>query len=142
MPRFERLTSIKTPLVNKFYAQHNARGRANRQDAVWVAYDGFDIIAACRMQNRGGYLFLSTVLVAPHWRKQGVASALIKQATFAQQGVVYTFAYENLIHFYQSIGFNFVLTLPASLKVLFKAYEQRNIVPLQCSIDENLEYVS
>jgi len=132
MPRFEQLNTIKTPLVNKFYAQHNARGRANRQDAVWVAYDGFDIIAACRMQNRDGYLFLSTVLVAPHWRKQGIASDLIKRATSSQHGVVYTFAYENLIHFYQSIGFNFVLTLPAPLRVLFKAYEQRNIVPLQC----------
>jgi N-acetylglutamate synthase-like GNAT family acetyltransferase len=141
LPRFERLASIKTPLVNKFYALHNARGRANKQDEVWVAYDDFDIIAACRVQTREGTLFLSTVLVAPQWRNKGIASELIKRSVSAQHDVVYTFAYQNLIHFYQSIGFNFVLTLPAPLMILFKAYEQRNIIPLQCCLDNDLEYV-
>ena len=40
----KQLESIKTPLVNKFYTLHHVRGRANKQDQVWVAYDNNMII--------------------------------------------------------------------------------------------------
>ncbi|MBE0457870.1 GNAT family N-acetyltransferase [Pseudoalteromonas sp. KG3] len=129
--RFERLAAIKTPLVNKFYSQHNARGRATKHDQVWVAYHDFAIVAACRIQNRSDYLFLSTVLVAPTRRRQGLAKQLLKYALVEQNSHVYTFAYAELTDFYKSIGFNFVLTLPSALDTLFAVYQQRNIVAMQ-----------
>ena len=129
--RFERLEAIKTPLVNKFYDQHNARGRATKHDQVWVAYHDSTIVAACRIQNRSDYLFLSTVLVAPTKRRQGLAKQLLKYALAEQSSHVYTFAYAELTDFYKSIGFNFVLTLPSPLDTLFAVYQQRNIVAMQ-----------
>ncbi|WP_405630815.1 GNAT family N-acetyltransferase [Pseudoalteromonas sp. Ld20] len=128
--RFECLDPVKTPLVNKFYDSNGARGRANKQDAVWVAYADFDIIAACRIQNRGDHLFLSTLLVTPSWRGKGIARQLLSQVIKSQQQEVYTFAYQSLIDFYRSIGFNFVLTLPEPLATLFCFYQQRKIVAM------------
>ncbi|BDF95354.1 GNAT family N-acetyltransferase [Pseudoalteromonas sp. KAN5] len=129
--RFERLEAIKTPLVNKFYSQYNARGRATKGDQVWVAYHDLIIVAACRIQHRDGYLFLSTVLVAPNRRRQGLAKQLLKHVLSNQNSLVYTFAYVELADFYQSIGFNFVLTLPTPLDTLFAVYQQRKIVAMQ-----------
>lgn len=129
--RFERFEAIKTPLVNKFYSQYNARGRATKHDQVWVAYYDFIIVAACRIQNRNDHLFLSTVLVAPTRRRQGLAKQLLKHALCSQSSLVYTFAYAELTDFYKSIGFNFVLTLPSPLDTLFAVYQQRNIVAMQ-----------
>lgn len=132
MTHVKRLESIKTPLVNKFYDKYGARGRATKRDSVWVVYAGLEIIAACRIQRRDRYLFLSTLLVAPHWRKQGVAKKLLLSLLLEQQEVVFTFAYQSLIDFYRSIGFNYVLTLPLPISTLFRVYERRNIVALQC----------
>lgn len=132
MIHIRSLEPFKTPLVNKFYDKHGARGRANKQDIVWVAYVEFEIIAACRIQCRDGSLFLSTLLVDPHWRKQGVAKKLLLVLLSKQQEAVFTFAYQSLIDFYRSVGFNYVLTLPLPISTLFKVYEQRNIVALQC----------
>ncbi|MBB1467423.1 GNAT family N-acetyltransferase [Pseudoalteromonas sp. SG41-5] len=130
--RFECLEPITTPLVNKFYSQYKARGRATRQDQVWVVYHDLVIVAACRIQNRSDYLFLSTLLVAPAWRGQGLAKQLLIHTLSNQNSLVYTFAYTHLADFYQSIGFNFVLTLPSPLDTLFTVYQQRNIVAMQC----------
>ena len=48
--RFCLLEPIKTPLVNKFYDKHNARGRASKADQVWVAYKETEI-ANCRLPS-------------------------------------------------------------------------------------------
>lgn len=129
----ERLAPIKTPLVNKFYNKHGARGRATKQDAVWVVYAEREIIAACRIQNRDGWLFLSTLFVDAAWRGQGAAKKLLSVLVQQHKDVIYTFAYKSLVDFYGSIGFNYVLTLPLPISTLFKVYEQRNIVALRCA---------
>jgi len=126
------LEPIKTPLVNKFYNKYGARGRATKQDIIWVVYAELEMIAACRIQRRDGYLFLSTLLVAPRWRKQGIAKKLLLLLLSKQQEAVFTFAYQSLIDFYRSIGFNYVLTLPLPISTLFRVYKRRNIVALQC----------
>ncbi|MCQ8878152.1 GNAT family N-acetyltransferase [Pseudoalteromonas shioyasakiensis] len=132
MIRVVRLDPIKTPLVNKFYDKHGARGRATKQDDVWVVYSAAEIIAACRIQNRDEHLFLSTLFVDSNWRAQGIAKRLLLALIAEQQKVIFTFAYQSLIDFYRSIGFNFVLTLPPPISTLLKVYQQRNVVALQC----------
>lgn len=133
--RFCLLEPIKTPLVNKFYDKHNARGRASKADQVWVAYKDIEIIAACRVQSKSGLLFLSTLYVNKLWRGQKVASQLIATATAAQKEAVFTFVYQNLIDFYLRNGFNYTLTLPSSLQSLFEVYAHRKIIAMHFTRD-------
>ena len=92
--KVERLEQIATPLVNKFYQAHNVRGRANKQDAVWVVKSPV-IIAACRIQNRAGALFLSTLFVAEAYRGQGIAKQIILEVLSQQTQPIFTL---SLIH--------------------------------------------
>ncbi|WP_217874954.1 GNAT family N-acetyltransferase [Pseudoalteromonas shioyasakiensis] len=133
--RFCLLEPIKTPLVNKFYDKHNARGRASKADQVWVVYKETEIIAACRVQDQSGQLFLSTLYVDEIWRGQKVASQLLATVTAAQKGTVFTFVYQNLIDFYLQNGFNYALTLPNSLQSLFEVYAHRNVVAMHFTRD-------
>ena len=59
MYKVEVLNELKTPLVNKFYKKHSVRGRANKQDKVWVTYYNNEIVAACRLQDKTEFLFLN-----------------------------------------------------------------------------------
>ncbi|MBU77042.1 MAG: GNAT family N-acetyltransferase [Pseudoalteromonadaceae bacterium] len=131
--KFCLLEPIKTPLVNKFYDKHGARGRACKADQVWVCYSGLEIIAACRIQNQSGSLFLSTLYVDDAWRGQKIASQLLTTLITAQNASIFTFAYQNLIDFYVQNGFNCTLTLPNSLQSLFELYAHRNIVAMHCT---------
>ncbi|WP_338364343.1 GNAT family N-acetyltransferase [uncultured Pseudoalteromonas sp.] len=127
----QKLDTLKTPLVNKFYAQNNVRGRANKQDQVWVVYNKMQVVAACRIQNKHDFLFLSTVFVDPQHRKKGLAKQLLCAAVKQQTMPLYTFAYTHLTRLYMALGFNQVLTYTPGLKALFDIYAHRNIVALE-----------
>jgi len=127
----KQLESVKTPLINKFYTLYKVRGRANKQDQLWVAYDNHTMIAACRLQHKPTFLFLSTVFVAPEYRSTGVATKLLSTLLNQQADAVYTFAYQHITDFYQSLGFNQVLTYTPELLTLFDAYRHRNIIALK-----------
>lgn len=127
----ELLDEIKIPLVNKFYKKHNVRGRANKQDKVWVTYYNNEIVAACRLQDKTDFLFLSTVFVALEHRGKGVAKQLLSTLLKSQDKKVNTFAYKNVVDLYCAIGFNQVLTYTLALQVLFDTYKHRNIVALE-----------
>ena len=127
----ELLDEIKIPLVNKFYKKHNVRGRANKQDKVWVTYYNNEIVAACRLQDKTGFLFLSTVFVALEHRGKGVAKQLLSTLLKSQDKKINTFAYKNVVDLYCAIGFNQVLTYTLALQVLFDTYKHRNIVALE-----------
>ncbi|MBQ4832864.1 GNAT family N-acetyltransferase [Pseudoalteromonas sp. MMG010] len=125
------LAQVKIPLVNKFYANYSVRGRAKKHDDVWVVYHNFEIVAACRIQNKSDFLFLSTVFVAPDYRLQGLAKKLLSSVLLHYSDVIYTFAYTPLIHFYTELGFNQVLTYTPALNALFNIYSHRDIRALQ-----------
>ena len=127
----ELLDEIKIPLVNKFYKKHNVRGRANKQDKVWVTYYNDEIVAACRLQDKTDFLFLSTVFVALEHRGKGVAKQLLSTLLKSQDKKINTFAYKNVVDLYCAIGFNQVLTYTLALQVLFDTYKHRNIVALE-----------
>ncbi|NUZ13158.1 GNAT family N-acetyltransferase [Pseudoalteromonas sp. McH1-7] len=110
MYNIERLAPIMTPLVNKFYDAHGARGRAAKHDLVWVVKDTTGIIAACRLQPVAEHWLLVGVYVSQSWRGRGIAKALITDALSQFQGTnphspVYTFAYTHLRSFYLTLGF-------------------------------------
>lgn len=132
--KVERLAQLAIPLVNKFYQTHNVRGRANKQDQVWVVKEQ-SIIAACRVQNRSGALFLSTLFVAESYRGRGIARQIILELLSQQTQPVYTFAYRHLAAFYHSVQFAQVEQLPDELAGMFNAYQQqgRNILGMKYS---------
>ena len=127
----ELLDELKIPLVNKFYKKHNVRGRANKQDKVWVTYYNDEIVAACRLQDKTDFLFLSTVFITLEHRGKGVAKQLLSTLLKSQDKKINTFAYKNVVDLYCAIGFNQVLTYTLALQVLFDTYKHRNIVALE-----------
>ena len=127
----KKLDAIKTPLVNKFYAKYHVRGRANKQDEIWVVYNNIEIIAACRLQEKNEFLFLSTVFVAPAHRSKGLAKKLLLALLHQQSRTVYSFAYKNIIDLYTDIGFNQVLTYTKALSSLYNLYKHRNLVVIK-----------
>lgn len=130
--KVERLEQIAIPLVNKFYQANNVRGRANKQDEVWVVKSPV-IIAACRIQNRAGALFLSTLFVAEQFRGKGVAKQVILEALSHHTQPIFTFAYAHLESFYSAAQFTCADVLPEELSSLLKAYQQqgRNIIAMK-----------
>jgi N-acetylglutamate synthase-like GNAT family acetyltransferase len=125
------LSAVKTPLVNKFYAKYRVRGRAKTHDFIWVVYAQQHMVAACRLQPKEGFMFLSSVFVAPDFRHKGLAKKLLSTLLSQQSQTVYTFAYANVVELYNVLGFNQVLTYTPVLHALFDTYKHRNIIALQ-----------
>ncbi|KJY90845.1 N-acetyltransferase [Pseudoalteromonas piscicida] len=132
MLTIELLPAIMTPLVNKFYDAHKARGRAAKHDKVWVVKERSDIIAACRFQPVDGNWLLVGVYVASQYRNQGIAKTLIKTAinqfrAQQPQQIIYTFAYCHLNDFYLALGFQSnSLELPPELASRLSSYLGQN----------------
>ncbi|WP_462159126.1 GNAT family N-acetyltransferase [Pseudoalteromonas sp. GB56] len=128
----QRLPPLATPLVNKFYDEVGARGRATKQDQVWVTRCNNTIIAAARVANIDNNSFLCGVYVASQHRNQGQASALIRQICAEHTGPIYSFIYQHLTEFYTKLGFIPVpQTLPSALtsKLLTYQNQGRKILP-------------
>lgn len=130
--KVERLEQIATPMVNKFYQAHKVRGRANKQDEVWVVKCPY-IVAACRVQNRAGALFLSTLFVVEQYRSQGIAKQIILEVLSQHTQPIFTFAYTHLEAFYRSVKFTSADALPDELAGMLNAYRQqgRNIIAMK-----------
>ncbi|MCO7189703.1 MULTISPECIES: GNAT family N-acetyltransferase [unclassified Pseudoalteromonas] len=117
------LPAIQTPLVNKFYQAHKARGKATRQDQNWVL-KSTEIIAACRVQCVAGSDLLSTVLVVPEHRGKGLARQLLVAVLAQQHTPLFTFAYRHLATFYAGLGFEEIEPeeLPQALAEKYHTY--------------------
>jgi len=135
------LDKIQTPIINKFYDTYRVKGRANKQDDVWVVRYNNEIIAACRIQNISGSLFLSTLFVVELMRGKGVAKALISHVVKHYQNTQFsnitTFAYTHLTGLYISIGFLAPEILTKELAKMYHNYQNqgRKISALSCSMD-------
>ncbi|WP_042148021.1 MULTISPECIES: GNAT family N-acetyltransferase [unclassified Pseudoalteromonas] len=120
------LDKIKTPIINKFYDLNRVKGRANKQDDVWVVRHNSDIIAACRVQNISGHLFLCTLFVTDKMRQKGIAKSLIRHLISSYKNTEYrditTFPYTHLTGLYLSTGFNLYQTLPEPLAIMLNNY--------------------
>jgi len=124
--KVSQLDKIKTPIINKFYDLNRVKGRANKQDDVWVVRNNSDIIAACRIQNISGHLFLSTLFVTDKMRHKGIARALINHLISYYKSTehreVITFAYIHLTGLYLSTGFTSCHAMPKPLAIMFNNY--------------------
>lgn len=135
------LDKIKTPIINKFYDFNHVKGRANKQDDVWVVRNNNDIIAACRIQNISGELFLSTLYVMAEMRNKGIAKRLIIQIINHYQNTKYTsittFPYAHLKGLYASAGFICCEHLPEHFYTMYNNYQKqgRKISAMRHSIN-------
>ncbi|PAJ75807.1 hypothetical protein CJF42_02895 [Pseudoalteromonas sp. NBT06-2] len=123
------LDKIKTPIINKFYDLNRVKGRAKKQDDVWVVHYQNEIIAACRIQNISGVLFLSTLFVIDKMRNKGIARDIIGYVTHFYKNMkkseIITFAYSYLESFYVSVGFICCDDIPEHLAIMYRNYEKQ-----------------
>ena len=131
------LAAIKTPLVNKFYAEQGARGRAAKHDKVWVARAQGAIIGACRYRPVAEQWLLCGVYVDSNLRGQGIAKRLLSCAMVEFQqllpgATIHTFAYTHLQSFYCHLGFAKCEQLPPALQPLLSSYlgQKRQLVAM------------
>lgn len=111
------------PLADKFYRSQHPAMRSNKGGTIWVAECG-EIIAALRLRQVEGGLWLTSLLVAAAWRRQGVASQLLKVALTDTQAPVWLFCMPALQGFYERLGFSAELPLPPALQQRLERYQQ------------------
>lgn len=117
----ELLDPIMTPLVNKFYQQHNVRGRAKSHDKVWLIKIDNQIAATAKLTLKEKHFLLTGVFTVPLHRGKYLASQLIKHISSYYQQPIYTFAYSHLVDWYTRCAFN-LCEPPPELQSIFQAY--------------------
>ena len=100
----QMLETVQLPLVNKFYKAHRARGKAKGNESVWVVKDKGEIVGAARVADISGHDFLTGVVVAGDFQRQGIAAALVSEIAKTQQKPCFTFPYLHLVALYQKLG--------------------------------------
>lgn len=111
---YERLPLLQRPLLDKFYRAHGSPMRAGNQGQPWVARHGEIVAALCLTPIDQGH-WLTGLFVAPGARRQAIASTLVRQALEQADGPVWLFCHPELTAFYQLLGFQPCLHLPATL---------------------------
>ncbi|WP_339462261.1 GNAT family N-acetyltransferase [Pseudomonas sp. EA_105y_Pfl2_R69] len=118
------------PLADKFYRAHRSPMRAGQSDQLWVAQQG-EIVAALCLRPVASGQWLTSLLVAPALRSQGLARQLIEQALDGRDEPVWLFCQPQLLGFYQRLGFDECPRLPAPLAERLARYRRsKNLLAL------------
>ncbi len=129
MYRFEQLTELQIPLVNKFYKQARYSSKAGRGEVIFVLKGVAGIVAAVRLEpKQNACHFLRAMCVAPELRGQGVGTELLAQMQdFLKAHSVYCFPFDHLTKFYGDAGFQLQSAegLPSSIVDPFDRYQQQ-----------------
>ncbi len=103
-----RLNKTQVKLVNRFYRQCHARGKANKGDEVYVFKNNDTIIAALRLTLFGDEYLLRNLAVLEDERGKGIGSELVRQVVAQSEKTLITFPFRYLTVFYQNLGFAFL----------------------------------
>ncbi|MGH1373911.1 MAG: GNAT family N-acetyltransferase [Cellvibrionaceae bacterium] len=129
MYRFEKLTELQIPLVNKFYKQARYSSKAGRGEVVFVLKGDAGIVAAVRLEPKpNDAYFLRAMCVLPELREKGVGTQLLVQMqSFLNAHSVYCFPFDHLVAFYGAAGFKLQETskLPSSIVDPFSRYQRQ-----------------
>jgi len=125
------------PLMNKFYRAHQSSMKASKDAQLWVAREEEIIAGLCLRAMAQGF-WLTGLFVAPAWRGQGVAAALVKAAVSTCEGPVWLFCDPQLQGFYERLGFCLAADLPYVLHERLVRY-QRNKAMIAMSLEPTLE---
>lgn len=100
-----RLNKTQVKIVNRFYRQCRARGKANKGDEVYVYKEDGNIIAALRLTLFDDEYLLRNLAVLESYRGQGIGSELVRNVIAQSDKTLVTFPFRHLNTFYQSLGF-------------------------------------
>jgi GNAT superfamily N-acetyltransferase len=120
---FRALPPQLQPLADKFYRAHRSPMRAGQAEQLWVAQRD-EIVAALCLRPVAGGQWLTSLLVAPALRRQGLARQLIEQALEGCDEPVWLFCQPPLQAFYQRLGFTDCPLLPAPLAERLARYRR------------------
>lgn len=123
MPVFCLLPDHLRPLADKFYRSHRSAMRTRSDHQVWVARDGEIVAALCLQQAAHGH-WLTSLLVAPARRQQGLASDLIAAALEETGKPTWLFCHPDLQPFYERVGFQPCTDLPSPLAERLARYQR------------------
>lgn len=121
--RYNLLSAVERPLLNKFYRAEGSAMRASTKGEAWVARAG-EIIAAVNLSEVPEGFWLTGLLVARAWRGRHIARQLIAQATERKPGTVWLFCHPDLLPFYQPLGFNPAGAMPMQLNERLARYQR------------------
>ncbi|MFP6849168.1 MAG: GNAT family N-acetyltransferase [Pseudomonas sp.] len=111
------------PLADKFYRAQRSPMRASAGAQIWVA-EQQEIVAALCLQTVNGGHWLTSLLVAPAQRRQGLAAHLIETALTECSAPVWLFCHPELSDFYLRQGFTLANDMPAVLADRLLRYQR------------------
>jgi len=111
------------PLADKFYRSQRSAMRATAGAQLWVAEDQEIIAALCLHEVEHGH-WLTSLLVAPAVRGQGIARQLIDTALLDCATPVWLFCHPQLSDFYLRLGFTLCTDLPQPLTERLTRYQR------------------
>lgn len=120
---YRALPAPLKPLAEKFYRAQRSAIRSHSTDQLWVAQQGEICAALCLRPVESG-LWLTSLLVAPSLRGQGIASRLIEHALADRGEPVWLFCHPQLTAFYRRLGFTPCDALPHSLSQRLQRYQR------------------
>ena len=97
--------------------------RTSAVEQVWVAEHPEIVAALCLRTIDGGH-WLTSLLVAPPQRRQGLARQLVEQALTDCTSPVWLFCRPELSDFYQRLGFATCTNLPTVLAERLQRYQR------------------
>lgn len=111
------------PLVDTFYSSQRSAMRARAGEQLWVAEDREIVAALCLQKVEHGH-WLTSLLVAPTRRGQGLARQLVDAALAECTTPVWLFCHPDLSDFYQRLGFTPTHDLPQVLTERLARYRR------------------
>ena len=127
---YRALPAPLKPLADKFYHAQRSAMRTGAVEQVWVAEHSEIVAALCLRSVAGGH-WLTSLLVAPPLRRQGLARQLVEQAVAGCTAPVWLFCRPELSDFYQRLGFAPCAHLPAALAERLQRYQRsKNLLAL------------
>lgn len=107
--KFERVSEMRLPLINRFYSSCNYLVKCGRLDLVYsLSSDGKILASARLMPQKSTHFLLRNLCVVPHMRNRGIASYLIRAILIAlasENKNCYCYALPHLQQFYLNLGF-------------------------------------
>jgi N-acetylglutamate synthase-like GNAT family acetyltransferase len=111
------------PLVDTFYRSQRSAMRAKAGEQIWVGENTEIVAALCLQKVEQGH-WLTSLLVAPTLRGQGVARQLVEAALAECTTPVWLFCHPDLCNFYQRLGFTPTTDMPQVLAERLARYRR------------------
>jgi GNAT superfamily N-acetyltransferase len=121
---FQQLPPLLYPLVNRFYRAFQRGTKASSQHLVWVGKEHQQIVSALCMQTTANGHWLTSLLVAPTHRRQGLAVALLGHVRQQYSGPIWLFCAPELSALYHLAGYKTTNDLPESLQARLVRYQR------------------